>query len=114
MRDTLFLLTPGFEDKGKPWFCPYSAQVVGMLTYYPQLRDTLDVVEVPFPKPRQAVVELLGDKHQALPMLVLGDDAPTEELANITVGEHDGRRYVSNTIEIMRYLAVTRGVPAPH
>ena len=50
-----------FDDRGETWFCPYSAQVMGMLTYYPQLRETVDVVELPFRKPRHPVVDLLDD-----------------------------------------------------
>ena len=114
MRDKLFLLKPGFEDKGKVWFCPYSAQVMGMLTYYPELRETVDVVELPFPKPRHPVIDLLDAEHQALPMLILGDERPVGEVADVVVGEVHGQKFVEKTMHIMRYLAATRGVPGPH
>lgn len=114
MRDKLFLLKPGFDDGGEPRFCPYSAQVIGMLTYYPQLRETLDVVELPFRKPRHPVVDLLDDEHQSLPMLVLGDVRPIVEVPEVTIGEIRGQKFVEKTIEILRYLAVSRGVPGPH
>lgn len=113
MRDTLFVLRPGFHDKGQIWFCPYSAQVIGMLTYYPQLRDTLDVVELGFQKPRYPVSTILGEDNQSLPVLVL---APGSETAvkDVHVSDAGGVRYVNKTIEILRYLAATRGVPPPH
>jgi hypothetical protein len=112
MKDTLFLLRPGFADNGTTYFCPFSAQVIGFLTYYPQVRDTLDVVELAFPKPRHPLVDLVGESHQAAPMLVLAGEA--KSVANVTVGHHDGRAFVEKTIEIVRYLAATRGVPGPH
>jgi hypothetical protein len=113
MRDTLYVLRPGFEDQGQGWFCPYSAQVVGMLTYYPQLRETVDVVELGFEKPRQPVAELIGESNQSLPVLLLGDAAP-ESVPGVTIGEVHGHRFVTRTIEILRYLAATRGLPPPH
>lgn len=113
MRDTLYVLRPGFSDKGERWFCPYSAQVIGMLTYYPQLRDTLDVIELDFLKPRYPVATLLGEDKQSLPVLVLGDESPGSA-RHVNVEKAGGRRYVSKTLEIMRYLAQTRGLPEPH
>lgn len=113
MRDTLYVLRPGFSDKGETWFCPYSAQVIGMLTYYPRLRETLDVVELDFAKPRYPVATLLGEDKQSLPVLVLGADSPGSA-KGVHVEKAGGRRYVSKTEEILRYLAATRGVPGPH
>ena len=113
MRDTLFVLRPGFHDKGQTWFCPYSAQVIGMLTYYPKLRDTLDVVELDFLKPRYPVATMLGEDNQSLPVLVLAPDSETA-VKDVHVSSAGGLRYVSKTIEILRYLAATRGVPPPH
>ena len=112
MPDKLFVLRPSFDDDGTTYFCPYSAQVIGFLTYYPEVRKTLDVIELDFAKPRQPLVELLGEDHQAAPMLVLGGDA--EQVAGVTVGEHDGRSFVEKTMHILRYLSATRGVPGPH
>ncbi len=113
MRDTLYVLRPGFEDQGQSWFCPYSSQVIGMLTYYPHLRETVDVVELGFEKPRQPVAELIGESNQSLPVLLLGDAAP-EAVPGVNIATASGRRFVSKTIEILRYLAATHGVPPPH
>jgi hypothetical protein len=84
-----------------------------MLTYSPRLRDTLDIVELDFGKPRYPVAAMLGEDKQSLPVLVLGDDAPGSA-ARVHVEQAGGRRYVTKTIEILRYLAATRGVPGPH
>ncbi|MGE0871026.1 MAG: DUF3088 family protein [Kofleriaceae bacterium] len=115
MKDTLFVLRPNFDDAGVTYFCPYSAQVVGFLSYYPQLRDTVDVIELAFAKPRHPLVDLLDAAHQSAPMLVLGGPARSvPSVPNVKVGEINGRPYVEKTIEILRYLAVTRNLPVPH
>ncbi len=45
-------------------------------------------------------------------MLVLAG-TPTP-VPKVTIAEENGHVYVEKTMEIMRYLAVTRGVPVPH
>ncbi len=112
-RDTLIVLRPGFLDGGTRWFCPFSAQVIGYLAYFPDVRDTLELVEIDFARPRQLLAEVLGDATMSLPVLVLHESSPTE-VPGVTVAEAAGRRYVSKTIEIMRYLAATRGTAPPH
>jgi hypothetical protein len=113
-RDTLFVLRPGFVDQGKSWFCPYSAQVVGFLDYYPEIKGTLEIVELDFARPRQAIVELIGEAHQAAPVLVLHETVNPDPVADVVIGEANGRRFVEKTLHILRYLAATRGVPGPH
>jgi hypothetical protein len=112
MKDKLFVLRPGFDDKGVTYFCPFSAQVIGFLDYYPRVRDTVDLVELEFPKPRKPLVELIGEDHQSAPMLVLAGEPVA--VPNVKFGEANSRKFVEKTIEILRYLAATRSVPAPH
>jgi hypothetical protein len=112
VKDTLFLLRPGFDDGGNSYFCPYCAQVVGFLTYFPRVRDTLEIVELDFPRPRRALVDLIGEGNQSMPKLVLGDGAPSG--ADVEISEIHGRRFVASTLPILRYLAATRGTPFPH
>jgi hypothetical protein len=113
MKDRLFVLRPGFTDQGQAWFCPYSAQVIGYLTYYPAVRDTLDLAELEFPRPRHPLVDLVGEANQSMPCLVLGDGAHPH-VDGVTIQTHGEHRFVSKTIEILRYLAATRGTPPPH
>jgi hypothetical protein len=113
MKDTLFVLRPGFDDGGTSYFCPFCAQVIGFLTYYPAVRDTLDVVELDFPRPRRRMIDLLGEANQGLPKLVLAEP-PATAPADVTIHRAGERAFVTNALEIMRYLAVTRGVPVPH
>ena len=112
MTDTVFLLAPDFVDGGATYFCPYSAQIVGFLTYYPAIRATLDVVALGYDKPRRPLVDLLGAAHQAPPILVLGGSPAN--VPDVTIGHANGHAFIEKTIEIVRYLAATRGVAAPH
>jgi hypothetical protein len=112
MKDRLFVLRPGFDDKGTSYFCPYSAQVIGFLDYYPNVRDSLEVIEIDFAKPRKPLSDLLGEDHQSAPMLVLGDTHVN--VPDVTIGEANGHAYVEKTMQILRYLAATRSTPMPH
>lgn len=111
MRDRLFVLRPSFAEKGSTYFCPYSAQVIGFLAYYPQVRDSLDIIELDWDKPREPLASLLGPDHQAAPLLVLGDRV---DVPRVKIQEANGHAFVEKTIEILRYLATTRSVPLPH
>lgn len=112
MADKLFVFRPGFDDKGTIYFCPFSAMVIGFLTYYPQVRATVELIELAFPKPRHPLSDLLGETHQSAPMLVL--DGEGVDVPHVTRHQANGNTYVEKTTEILRYLAVTRGVPVPH
>ena len=86
-RDHLFLLTPLFPDaKAGPgrYHCPECAQVEGLLSYFPYLRARLEVSYVNFPRPRPAVVALVGAENQGCPVLVLAGEAP----AGVKVRHH--------------------------
>ena len=112
MKDQLFVLAPGFDDGGTTYFCPYSAQVIGFLSYYPHVRDTVELVEIGFKKPRKPLSDVLDEQHQSAPMLVLAGDGVA--VPDVAIREVNGRKVVEKTKEILRYLATTRGVPQPH
>ena len=112
MKDTLFVLRPGFDDGGTAYFCPYCAQVNGYLAYFPEARETLDIVELDFAKPRRPLVDLLGEANQSAPKLVLGGEPVA--VAGVELSEANGRHFVASTMPILKYLAATRGTPVPH
>lgn len=114
MRDTVFLFKPGFTENGTNWFCPYSAQVVGFLSYFPEARSTLDIREIDFPKPRTEVIELIGEDFQSLPVLILAPDSSVPAELQDEVIMSKGHRVISDTKAILRYLAITRELPQPH
>nr|WP_290444084.1 DUF3088 family protein [Pseudoalteromonas sp. XMcav2-N] len=71
----MFVLSMPFEDgPGKMWICSHCAMIEGALTVNPHWADQVDVRRVDFAKPRKAVVELLGEDNQWLPVLILDDE----------------------------------------
>ena len=114
MKDRLYLLKPDFMDQGAgPFFCPGSALVEGMLSFYPTLREKIEIHYIDFQKPRPALVAELGVENQGAPKLVLGE--PTRPIpGGVTVSEAKGRRFISQDMEICRYLASAYGYGEPH
>jgi hypothetical protein len=113
MKDILFLLPADFDDGGKPWYCRECAEVRGLLAYYPRLAEVLDIRTVDFPRPRPAMVELLGEAHQNAPTLVIAD-AGRELPSDVPAREANGRRFVDNAKAIGAYLATAYGIGRPH
>jgi hypothetical protein len=109
-KDKLFLLKPDFH-KGEdgPFYCPESALVEGVLSFYPKLRHKIDVQYVDFAKPRAAVVDELGEANQGCPVLILADGRRVVD-ASLEIKEAKGRRFIGNEAHIRRYLAATYGV----
>ena len=109
-KDLLFLLAPGFEDEGRPWFCTACAAMEGFLGYFPQVREALDVVYYPFPRPRQAIIDLVGEANQGMPVLLLGAPSDHPDVKRAPGGAY----FISDERPICRYLAAKHGVAAPH
>ncbi|MFG1279995.1 DUF3088 domain-containing protein [Xanthobacter autotrophicus] len=112
-RDRIFLITPGFEDSavpGRTFFCPECNQIEGVLASHPRLAGAIEVVRVPFARPRTEVIALLGEANQSLPVLILGDDIPAPPDARA----HGALRFVDDTRRILDLIAERHGVPHPH
>jgi hypothetical protein len=112
MKDRLYLLKPNFLDQGKAYFCPGCAQVEGMLSFYPTLREKIEVHYIEFPRPRLSLVAEIGEDNQGCPKLVLGGEYGIPK--KVTVGEAKEHRFISASLEICRYLASAYGVGEPH
>lgn len=113
MRDRLFLLTPDFVDPalpGRRFFCPHCALLEGVMVSFPDLATRVKVVRVGFPRPRAAVVALVGAENQSLPLLVLGPDAPS----HLATGAWGDVRFASGGMAILRALGERHGIPGPH
>ncbi|QVN21158.1 DUF3088 domain-containing protein [Burkholderia pyrrocinia] len=105
MKDTLFILRPGFfKDSEGPFYCGDSVSVEGLLSFYPQLRDAVDVEYIDAPRPRQPIVALIGADNQSAPVLVLGDGRAPNDSA-LAIREHNGRRFIDSPADIRRYLS---------
>ena len=100
MRPVLFILEMPFEDPDAgpgPWFCSHCILLEGVLAINPHWRDHVDVRHVPFPRPRQPVIDMLGEENQWLPALALGDG-----------------KSLTDPVEIAAWLARAYGGAAPH
>ena len=113
MKDRLFLLKPDFMDQGRgPYFCPGCVVVEGMSSFYPALRETIDVNYIDFARPRQALVALIGEENQTCPKIVLGGEHLVPQ--GIAVQEVLGRSFIAEPLAICRYLGSAYGVGIPH
>ena len=113
MRDILFLLPIDFDDDGQPWYCRECIEVRGLLACYPAIAGRLDIRTVDYPRPRAAMVALLGPDQQGCPRLVIADDGWTAP-AHLAITTGNGRRIVEGADAIGEYLAAAYGMPRPH
>ena len=98
MKPILFVLRMPFEEgRGKFWFCTHCALIEGALISNPHWCEHVEVKRIEHPRPRQEVVELLGEESQSLPVLVLGKD-----------------HTITDPIEITQHLFDLYGGAAPH
>ena len=114
-QDTLFLLQHGFTNPSagpSPYYCSECAVLEGLLVYHPELNKHLDVKRIAFPRPRPAIVELLGPELQSAPVLMVGEDGANSTV--IEISPVTKRRYVSGLKAIAEYLASTYGVTRLH
>ncbi len=106
--DVLYLIAPDFEVPGRddgPFVCPFCNQIEGLLASFPQLALDIEVIRVPFQRPRAPVVALVGEDNQALPLLILGDDPPADARS------HGEVQFISDTDRIFELLATRHGFP---
>lgn len=112
-KHVLFLLKPGFkESEGGPFYCPDSAGVEGFVAYEPKIEEWVDVKRIEFPKPRQRVIDLVGEANQGCPVLVIDKDSDIPDEA--TISGDTGRAYISDPTQICNFLGSTFGVARPH
>ena len=110
-NDILFLLPPGFSDNGRREYCPECAEIWGLLSWFPAIKESLEIVYVPIEKPRAAMSELLGGKNQNAPTLILNADSP--EYENCGIMKYRGQRFINNARDIGKYYAARFGTPVP-
>lgn len=114
-KDQLFLLPPAFRDPSQgsgPFFCVDCSTVEGMLSFFPELREQIDVHYIAFPKPRMPLVELLGDAHQNCPTLVVVGDTSHADL--LTTSAATGRLFATDPLAITAYLIARYKISAVH
>lgn len=112
-KDKLFLLRPGFTNPAYPdrsFYCWHCALLEGVLASFPELSSRLDVERIAWPKPRMAVIALLGIEYQSLPLLVLANG----ETSAFQTGIHEGRAFINDKDAILAALSERHGFADPH
>ncbi len=110
-RDILFMLPPGFYDNERREYCPECAEMWGLLSWFPAIKESLDIIYVNIAKPREAMSDMLGDKNQNAPTLVLQADSP--EFEDCGIMRYRGQRFINNARDIGKYYAHRFGTPIP-
>ena len=99
-RDRLFLLDQEFGDAalpGRKFYCKDCMSIEGLLAAFPERAANIDVTWVGFPRPREEVVELVGEQNQVLPCLAFAEGG-----------------FVNSTKELLSALHARHGFPEPH
>jgi len=111
MKDQLYLLRPGFSNAGLvPLQCPDSAPVEGMLSFFPQLRELIDVYYLEFRRPRRQLIEALGEQYQSLPVLILARGHELKE-TELEPSRANGVRFFAEEKRIRHYLSTQYALP---
>jgi hypothetical protein len=105
MKDQLYLLRPGFFNGSRgPFYCPDSASVEGLLGFFPKLRERVEVHYLEFSRPRNPLVETLGESHQSLPVLIVAAH-PLPNCAGLQLRNSNGRNFIDDECQIRLYLS---------
>jgi hypothetical protein len=111
MKDQLYLMRPGFMNAGMgPFYCSDSAPVEGVLSFFPRLRELIDIHYLEFPRPREPLVKTLGEQNQSLPVLVLAEDRQLKD-PELEPGKANGRTFFADQASIRRYLSTQYDLP---
>lgn len=110
-KPILYLLAPGFEDNDRREYCPECAEMWGVLSYFPAIKEAMNIRYMPIDRPRVPMVEMLGEAHQNCPTLVL--DAKAEIPIDVRTKLANGHTFIDNARDIGVYFAHNYGTPFP-
>ena len=118
MKPKLFLLKPDFTDNnsdtnGKLYYCPHCAMIEGVLKYYPQLKKKIEIEYVDFEKPRQAIVDLIGEENQSCPVLII-DIENINDYVSSYFNRFKNKLFVNSTDLITRFFSDNFGTGHLH
>ncbi|MEN3748701.1 DUF3088 family protein [Sphingomonas sp. HF-S3] len=90
-RDRLFVLEAEFADPefpGRSFYCKDCITVEGLLAAFPDRAAGIELVRVPWPRPRAAVVDAIGEANQNLPALALAEGGFVNEIEALLAALH--------------------------
>lgn len=110
-RDILFLLAPGFVGRDRREYCPECAEMWGLISYFPAIKEALEIRYETIEQPRVGLVALLGDGRWNCPTLILARDS--DPGPDTKTGQSGEWRYIDNARDIGKYFAHRFGTPMP-
>ena len=87
-KDILFMLPPGFFANQRREYCPECAELWGVLSWFPAIKEGLELRYVGIEDPREPICGVLGEGRFNAPTLVLArGHSAGEGLGVKTAGE---------------------------
>lgn len=83
-----------------------------MFSYFPKLRDEIDVRKIAFARPRPEIIAVLGEEGQGCPVLILADPAKAEKYG-FAVKHINCKPCIDDHKAIIRYIGLAYGVSLP-
>jgi hypothetical protein len=93
-----------------PLYCSDSAPVEGVLSFFPQLRQLVDIHYLEFPRPREPLVKALGDQNQSLPVLILAANRKVKD-QDLEPSHANGKWFFTDESSIRHYLSTQYNLP---
>lgn len=91
-KDTLFVLDTEYADPAfggeRVFYCKDCVTVEGLLALFPDRAANIDVVRVAWPRPRAAVVTMLGEENQNLPALAFAEGGFVNDVEGVLATLH--------------------------
>ena len=90
-RDRLYILEREFLDPAFPsavFYCKDCILIEGLLAMFPDCTSDLDVIRVPWPRPRPEVVAVIGVENQNLPAIVFAEGGFENEIGQVLSALH--------------------------
>ena len=91
-KDTLFVLDTDYADPAfggeRRFYCKDCVTVEGLLALFPDRAGNIEVVRVGWPRPRAAVVAVLGEENQNLPALAFAEGGFANDIEGVLAALH--------------------------
>jgi len=115
----LFLLKSAFQDKNlsnnERYYCPHCAMIEGVITYFPKLKELIDIIYVDFERPRKEIIQLIGNDNQSCPVIIIHkDEIENNEVVLNEFSIYEDYYFSDSKMIIAKYLANKYTVSYPH
>lgn len=114
----LFLLKPDFIDKSiddhTKFYCPHCAMINGVINYYSKVKEEIEIIYVDFERPRNQLIELVGEENQGCPNLVINKSEIDNNIDVSYFSSWGENLFVNDEFLIAKYLSAKYNIGVPH